>query len=153
MLFLKVVFIWTIIAFFIIIELISVVEKNREFFYGLIKDYISNILKRRNTGVIPDDTVTITKVKRNSLANVKFGDKLELDDEYNTIITILDKNNQPMDVEAPGSVFDEMYETLNSKFAVSPNEITRIDIKISRNDFDIMRLTHYKKQIDDITTI
>lgn len=151
MLFLKTILIITAITFLIIVEMVSMVDNNREFVYGLIKDFLVKMAKTRNKGVIPNDKVQIIKIRKSAIANVKYDNKLELCDEYETIITILDMTNEQMEVTAPGSVFDEMYETLGKKHAVSANEITRINIVMERSDFDIMRLAHYKKQIDDLS--
>lgn len=151
MLFLKTILIITAVTFLIIVEMVSMVDNNREFVYGLIKDFLVKMVKTRNKGVIPNDKVQIIKIRKSAIANVKYDNKLELCDEYETIITILDMTNEQMEVTAPGSVFDEMYETLGKKHAVSANEITRINIVMERSDFDIMRLAHYKKQIDDLS--
>lgn len=151
MLFLKTILVIAAVTFFIIIEMVSILEHGREFIYGLFKDMITHFTNKRKKGVIPNDKVQISKIKKSAIANIKFDEKLELCDEYETIITILDENGDQMEVTAPGSVFDEMYETIGKKHTVSSNEITRINIVMERSDFDVMRLAHYKKQIDDLS--
>lgn len=134
-------------AAIVVAEIVCITEHSREFFFHLLYKRWENFKRSRLLGKIPDDVVKVLRIEKKNVTTLSFIGKLDKNVDAEAVVIIQDKAQEEMELAAPLSLFDEFVKVLDYK---QDKDVVFIDKKISRNDFNLLMITHYNNRIEQI---
>ena len=91
--------------------------------------------------------VKVLRIEKKNVTTLSFTGKLDKNVDAEAVVIIQDKAQEEMELAAPLSLFDEFVKVLDYK---QDKDVVFIDKKISRNDFNLLMITHYNNRIEEI---